>query len=70
MKKLELSYPSSSDELPEAVWKSKNTYCLGDDASSLGPYWPGNIAASSPGQATDDGAAARVGDFGHDDHIE
>ena len=70
MKKLELPYPASSEELTEAEWKSKNTYWLGDDATSLGPFWPGNLAASSSGQATGDGAPAGGGDFGHNDYIE
>ena len=51
MTKLELPYPESSDELSEAAYKSKNRFWFGDDASSLGPYWPGNAAASSSGPA-------------------
>ena len=46
-----LPYPESSDELTEAAYKSKNRYWFGDDASSLGPYWHGNVAASSSGPA-------------------
>ena len=50
MTKLELPYIESSDELTEAAYKSKNRYWFGDDTSSLGPYWHGNVAASSSGQ--------------------
>ena len=41
MTNLEFPYPASSEEVSENTYKSKNTYWLGDDASSLGPYWPG-----------------------------
>ena len=70
MKKLDLPYPDSSAEVSENTYKSQNTYWLGDDASSLGPYWPGNLVAPSSGQASGDGAAAEGGEFGHNDYIE
>ena len=70
MKKLELPFPDSSEEVSENTYKSKNTYWLGDDASSLGPYWPGNVGASSSGQAHDDDAASRDDGFGHNGSFE
>ena len=70
MAKLELPCPESSEEVSEKTYKSKNTYWLGDDASSLGPYWLGNVDASSSGQAPDDGEAARDDDHGHDGSFE
>ena len=65
MTKLEFPYAESSEEVSENTYKSKNTYWLGDDASSLGSFWPGNVGASSSGQAPEDGAATRYDDFGN-----
>ena len=70
MNKLDLPYPASSEEVSENTYKSQNTYWLGDDASALGPFWPGNLAASSSGPVLDDGAAERDGDYGHDGSFE
>ena len=58
------------EEVSENTYKSKNTYWLGDDASSLGPYWPGNGDASGSGQASDDGEAIRDDDYGNDGSFE
>ena len=66
MTKLELPCAESSEEVSENTFKSKNTYWLGDDASSLGSFWPGNDGASGSGQAPGDGEATRFDDFGHD----
>ena len=69
-RKLELPFPESSEEVLENTYKSKNTFRLGDDAYSLGPYWPGNLDASSSGQAPYDGEAARDDDYGSDGSFE
>ena len=39
--------PDTSEELDEMAWQSKNTYWLGDDATSLGKYWPANKTEAS-----------------------
>ena len=40
----------SSDELDEEKWKSKNTFWLGDDLSSLGQFRPSYLAEASTSQ--------------------
>ena len=51
MKELKLPPgPDSSAELDETIWKSQNTYWLGDDASSLGQFWPANRNEASSSQ--------------------
>ena len=67
MEQMGLTYPASSDELPEASWKSQNTYWFGDDASSLGPTWPGNAAESSSGPAVEDPTNDEEEDFEDED---
>ena len=70
MEQMNLPYPTSSDELPEASWKSQNTYWFGDDASSLGPSWPGNAAGSSSGPAVEESAPDDDDEFDEDDEDE
>ena len=66
MGQMNLPYPSSSDELPEHSWKSQNTYWLGDDASTLGPSWPGNAAGSSSAPAAEESASDDDAEFDED----
>ena len=66
MGQMNLPYPSSSDELPEHSWKSQNTYWFGDDASSLGPSWPGNAAGSSSAPAVEESASDDDAEFEED----